>query len=249
MKNLLIDGDGIAFQLCIGLEHEVRWSENLHTLHSNPHEAIDGFLVWLREMQDTFAAINYKFAFTGSKNFRKGVDNTYKFHRKKTRKPLAYSALLEFIEENYDCTTVDELEADDLLGIWQTDPEAEDTCIISDDKDLLTIPGRVYRLGELHTISRTEADYYWLKQSLTGDTADGYKGCPGVGEKAAEKLLSEFRKTGELAVGWQAVVDAFTKAKLTGEDALRQARLARILRYEDYPDNEIKLWSPEGLYE
>ena len=47
---------------------------------------------------------------------------------------------------------------------------------------------------------------------------------------------------------WDAVVEAFTfKAGLTEADALKQARLARILRWSDW-NSETKtpiLWSPK----
>jgi DNA polymerase-1 len=42
------------------------------------------------------------------------------------------------------------------------------------------------------------------------------------------------------------VVDAYLKAGLTEEDALMNARMARILRAEDwdFENNEVKLWTP-----
>ena len=75
-------------------------------------------------------------------------------------------------------------------------------------------------------------------QTLIGDIADGYKGCPGIGAVKAKKLLDE-------APVWATVKDAYEKAGLTEEDALQQARMARILRSSDYPDGQVKLWSPE----
>jgi DNA polymerase-1 len=72
-----------------------------------------------------------------------------------------------------------------------------------------------------------------------------------VGKVKAEKLLTvtnipdmplaELRE-----MRWAAVVAAYEKAGLTEQDALTQARLARILRYSDW-DNEKKepiLWTP-----
>jgi DNA polymerase-1 len=78
-------------------------------------------------------------------------------------------------------------------------------------------------------------------QTLVGDTSDGYKGCPGVGKVKAEKLLA-----GNDKLYWEIVRATFEKAGLTEQDALTQARLARILRFSDW-DNEKKepiLWSP-----
>jgi DNA polymerase-1 len=73
-----------------------------------------------------------------------------------------------------------------------------------------------------------------------GDATDGYGGCPGIGPKTAEKLLD---KHGAV---WKTVVDAYLKAGLTEEDAIMNARMARILRAEDwdFENNEVKLWTP-----
>jgi DNA polymerase-1 len=57
----------------------------------------------------------------------------------------------------------------------------------------------------------------------------------------AEKLLTGITQR------WPIVLEAFLKAGLTEQDALTQARLARILRFSDW-DNETKqpiLWSPK----
>ena len=45
---------------------------------------------------------------------------------------------------------------------------------------------------------------------------------------------------------WQSVIDAYKSKGYTEEDALRNARMARILRAEDYDfkNKEVKLWKP-----
>ncbi|NIP35027.1 MAG: exonuclease, partial [Thermoplasmata archaeon] len=35
------------------------------------------------------------------------------------------------------------------------------------------------------TITKVEADRFWMKQTLMGDKTDGYDGIPGVGPKTA----------------------------------------------------------------
>jgi len=47
MNHLLIDGDGIAYSICSGVEQEIRWEENLHTLHSRLEDCIDIFNKYL----------------------------------------------------------------------------------------------------------------------------------------------------------------------------------------------------------
>jgi len=133
------------------------------------------------------------------------------------------------------------LEADDVLGILATSGNRfieGEKVIVSEDKDLKTIPCKLWKSGELLNITKEEADYNHLFQTLTGDTTDGYSGLRGVGEVKAKTILN--------VPTWSSVENAFIKAGYTKEDALTQARLARILRFEDY-DFEYdtpKMWLP-----
>ena len=61
---------------------------------------------------------------------------------------------------------------------------------------------------ELLEISEADADRYFLTQVLTGDTADGYKGVPGIGPKKAEAILGP-------RPDWAAVEKAYIDAGLT----------------------------------
>lgn len=179
---------------------------------------------------------------SGSKNFRYQLDPSYKSNRKGTRKPLGYNALVEWLKETYQERVVSNtlLEADDYLGILATKPDAPESIIVSDDKDLQTIPGKLYRLGSLSTIDDNQAERYWMLQTLMGDPADGYKGCPGVGPVKADKILA---KPGSY---WENVKREYLKAGLSEDYAVLQARLARILRFADW-DSTLKqpiLWAP-----
>jgi DNA polymerase-1 len=129
------------------------------------------------------------------------------------------------------------LEADDVLGILGT--SNPDTIIWSEDKDLLTVPARHWLNGEVATITEEEADYNLAYQTLVGDSTDNYSGCPTVGPKTANKLLSN-------GCGWDKVVAAFKAKGLSEEVALENARLARILRNGEYDTDtgEVKLWQP-----
>ena len=71
-----------------------------------------------------------------------------------------------------------------------------------------------------------------------------YSGVPGIGVKRAETL---FNKEG---YSWATVVKAFTDKGLTEDDALLNARLARILTIDDYDTErqEPKLWTPSNSY-
>ena len=93
---------------------------------------------------------------------------------------------------------------------------------------------------EMLTISFEEAQKHFFTQVLTGDPSDGYKGVPGIGAKRAEAALGT-------RPSWGAVIHAYQKAGMTEQDALQQARLARILRWSEWdPANaKVKLWEIE----
>jgi DNA polymerase-1 len=139
------------------------------------------------------------------------------------------------------------LEADDLLGITAT--TAGNKCIIiSEDKDLKTIPCTLYnpRHRMLTEVSEFEADYFFMMQTLTGDTTDGYSGCPSIGPKKAEAALSGCKTISEM---WEAVVATYAKAKLSEEVALQQAQVARICRATEFNIKTGKVipWTPPTL--
>jgi DNA polymerase-1 len=251
---LLIDGDEYLYKACAALETEVQWDEQNHVLACNAEEAWDVFVGSIEKIKDALDAETGYLAFTGKGNFRQAIYPPYKNHRPK-RKPMCYGLLRERAQQHFKCHSVDGLEADDVLGIWATSGKFGDTIVVSSDKDMQTLPTRIYRGGEVVTVSVSEANYFWLFQTLTGDTADGYPGCPGIGKVKAEKLLDEFWAHGKdhpvqeyvTEAAWEAVVRTFEAAGLTYDDALTQARLARILRVEDWDSEkkEVKLWNPK----
>jgi DNA polymerase-1 len=251
---LLIDGDEFLFRACAAVEKEVKfnvilgevdWNEPpIHVLGSNPVQAREVLDEMIERIFERFGTRNHAMCFSSPPNFRYGVDPTYKNNRANSRKPLCYVELREQVENDFKCRAFPGLEADDVMGVLATHPKTvreSQPIIVSQDKDMQTIPTQVWRQGELMTISEAQADYYHLYQTLVGDTSDGYKGCPGVGKVKAEKLLTGITQR------WPIVLEAFLKANLTEQDALTQARLARILRWSDW-DNEKKqpiLWSPK----
>lgn len=252
MTTLLIDGDLLIYKAASAVERAEKWDDQNWVLSSNIEEAKDVFLGFLSHLLDEFGTdAHVRFAFTKGRNFRYDLTDTYKSHRKETRKPMCLVELREYIEANYKTYSHPKLEADDILGIWATNGYIHEPVIVSDDKDMLTIPGKVYRQGEVVEVTEAEADYNWMYQTLVGDSADGYTGLPGCGPKGAEKLLLDrFHKTRpsqSMAKWlWPVVVKAYEAKGLTEDDALLQARLARILRSSDWDSEkkEVILWTP-----
>ncbi len=236
MTLLLIDGDIIAYKAAASAEQPVDWGDGHWTLHAWEQDVairVSDQISKLLEapVQDCIVALS------DSTNFRKDVAPYYKANRKDTRKPMLLHWARDYIKSEYNTIIYRGLEADDVLGILGT--ANPDTIIWSEDKDLLTIPAQHWIAGEVVEISEIEADHNFLYQTLVGDSTDNYKGCPSVGPKTAEKIL-------EFGDGWGAVVRAFLSKGLTEDDALENARLARILRNGEYDTDtgEVKLWNP-----
>lgn len=151
-----------------------------------------------------------------------------------------------------------------------------DKIVVGRDKDFKTIPGKHHTLRDLdengepivRTVTLAEADAFHMTQALAGDRVDGYAGCPGIGmERAArivanpevltpeEGVVTRGPRKGERTTKWvatptddvwAAIVSQYRKAGLGEKDALRTARLARILRASDYDlqTARITLWTP-----
>lgn len=247
---LLIDADMFAFRACAAATREAEWESGISSYFADFEEVKHIFTETLSNAVERALALH---KYTGDytiilclsdreKNFRKALLPTYKAHRK-GQKPLCYWKLIDWLEAEGTTCQKDTLEADDCIGILATLPENEGACIIiSGDKDLRTIPGFHYDFlqDEYSCITEDEADRNFLMQTLTGDPTDGYSGCPKIGKVGAERILAA-------DCTWQAVVKAYEKQGLTEDDALAQARAARILRAEDYDrkKKEAIPWTPK----
>jgi DNA polymerase-1 len=247
MKRLaLIDADIPLYHVCSAVEHPVDWGNDIWTLHADFLEAAQLFDNTVADLKDMAMADKVVLCFSGSCNWRMDVLPSYKAHRASNRKPVVYVPLKEYACSRYDCVIHPNLEADDCLGIIATGPKSRwRNCsvvvMLSEDKDLLTVPGTLLnpRTAETTVISKELANYNHLYQTLVGDAVDNYKGCPGVGPVSAHTLL-------RAEPTWDTVVAAYAKAGLSEEDALIQARVARILRHREYntKTQEVKLWKP-----
>jgi len=177
-------------------------------------------------------------AISAPTNYRKTVNPEYKANRKNTRRPLCLKPLIEFIKEEYNHVVLDDIEADDVMGILATqDPEKY--LIVSDDKDMLTIPdAHIWKDGVVTHITPEEAYENFICQALKGDATDGYYGISGVGEVKARRIIEKHR--GSEASIWEGVLKAY---KGDEEAALMNARMARILTHKLWDEKPI-LWTP-----
>jgi len=241
---LLIDTELFLFRAAAAAEYEAEWAPGEWTYICRHEEAQAGFQGLIGELMDMAPDHQPVLVFGGMVSFRYGVWPSYKANRRTLRKPAGWAALttwalLHAPSRGWDVFSLQDVEGDDALGLAARPGDI----IASDDKDMLTLPGRLLRKGELLEISQDQADRNFYQQTLTGDAADGYPGCPGIGKVNAERLIDTANGPEEM---WATTIHAFRKAGKSDHYALQMARCARILRPGEY-DYETKtpiLWNP-----
>jgi|TARA_Y100000813_G_scaffold178178_1_gene145153 DNA polymerase-1 len=241
--NLLIDADFIVYKCCAACETEIDYGEDVIFVTSNFSDAYNAVKKEVEKIKSAFGGFASPILFfSDSKNFRKKIYPEYKGHRNR-KKPCGYKRVIRNLRIEYNVIIMPELEADDAMGIYAT--QHPGNVIVSPDKDMKQIAGKLYDLETSKDITAEEGAKWHLIQTLAGDQTDGYSGVPGIGVKRAETL---FNKEG---YSWSTVVKAFEDKGLTETDALTNARLARILTIDDYDTKrqEPKLWTPESTYE
>ena len=239
---LLIDADFIVYKSCAAAETEIDFGNDVILVTSNFSDAYGATQRELTKLRDQFGSFTpIILFFSDSINFRKKILESYKGHRNR-KKPCGYKRVINQLKTEYEVIIMPQCEADDAMGIYAT--QNPGNMIVSPDKDMKQIPGKLYNLDEKFTVTKREGATWHLIQTLAGDQTDGYGGVPGIGVKRAATL---FEKEG---YSWKTVVKAFKDKDLTEQDALINARLARILTVEDYDfkKNSPILWTPTADY-
>lgn len=174
--------------------------------------AIMGFVNTLNEVitkeQPTYMAV----AFDHGKTFRHEAFPAYKAQREETPEDIRASVpIIKDILEAYHIPVfqADGFEADDVIGTLATAAGREgiETYMLTPDKDYgQLVGGNVYIYRPRHgggydTLGESEVTQkYGIETTaqvidllaLMGDSADNFSGCPGVGEKTAAKLITQF---------------------------------------------------------
>ena len=258
-RTVIIDGDVVVYKVAeaVADSYEITTDEDDEFIYrnigwANKQQAKDYVETLIDKICKDCKADSVAICLSDMKaNFRKKLNPNYKSNRKSI-KPILYEFIRKYIEteSGYKLYEKPTLEADDVIGILATSEKIikGDKVVWSLDKDFKTIPCKFHRAGvngkdKSVVISPEEADWWFMYQTLIGDRVDGYMGCPNIGDKRARQILG---KVGENSVEkmWELVAKSYQKCGLTKEDALLNARMARILRVEDYDfkNKEVKLW-------
>ena len=237
---LLIDSDFLAYKAAQACEIGIDFGEDVIIAQSQFSEVLKVFNNELNKVTKAMMEDDFILYFSSTKNFRKKIYPDYKGHRMK-RKPLGYKRLVNYCRKNHNFKLIEGLEADDTIGIEATRFADPHNIIVSPDKDMRQIPSTLWDMkDDVVEITKDDGDRWHLIQSLSGDPTDGYSGCPGIGVKRASELLDKNENK------WEAVCKAYRDRGLSDDDALLNARLAKILQKEDFDHdrNQPILWTP-----
>lgn len=241
---LVIDADVLAYEAAAGEQQVYEWGEGVVGVRPGTlDEALVHIQHKLDEWMTHFKASHYALCLTDEDNFRKRLYPPYKASR--VVKPVLLPEVRKYMLEKLAAYKRKGLEGDDVIGILTTHPKLikGPKLMISVDKDMLQIPGTLYRphKNEVVTISREESIYWHYYQTMVGDPTDEYPGIRGIGDVKARRLLEN-----DPAEWWPRMV-ALGREKGMDEDALLvQARVAKILQHTDYNyhTKEPILWTP-----
>ncbi len=240
---ILIDADFIVYKSCAAAETELDWGDDVIIVTSRFSDAMNAVKREIEKIKTKFMwdVPEVILFFSDSINFRKKILPDYKGHRNR-KKPCGYKRVINELKKTHEVIIMPTLEADDAMGIYATKNPGNTIC--SPDKDMRQIPGNLYDMEKFTLIEKDDGAKWHLIQALSGDQTDGYAGLIGVGVKRAQTL---FESKG---YSWKTVVEAYKEKGFTEDDALVNARLARILTVDDYDFTNRKPipWTPKADY-
>lgn len=159
----------------------------------------------IKEVMDVTGATDKIVFLSHPINAREELYPEYKANRDTTHKPFWYNEIKEFLTIRHKAVLSEEGdEADDAMGIAQgASTTASVICTI--DKDLDMIPGLHYNWSKtrrddgVYSIDKHDANRFFYKQCLIGDSTDNIPGLwKRMGEKASKKVLAPIdHMTGE----------------------------------------------------
>lgn len=253
-RTLLIDADILAYRSSSANQRSYDWGNGIASVAADEAAARRYAEEEVERLANRLKADEVLICLSDDFNsFRKDrIWRGYKELRTATERPVHLYDMKRWLSEEYETALWPTLEADDVMGIIATDPSRTDErIIVSADKDLMTVPGKLFRpqhakLGILD-ITPLQAVRFHFWQTLVGDTTDGYPGLRGVGPLShwAEDVLEA--ESEEEA--WDTVLAAYGSKGLTETEALVQARLARILQFPDWDGRSVRLWLPPAWEE
>lgn len=233
---------------------------NLSTKDGTPTGGVFGFatmaLEVIRQLKPDYVCVAWDKSGT---NIRKRLEMypAYKAGRKpappdfKEQIPVLHDLLAAFGWPLYE---LDDYEADDIMGTLAVQARAKgiDTALVTSDLDLLqVINGNVHVYALKKGLSNIELfhpesfkEKYGIDvhqfldlKAIKGDSSDNIPGVPGIGEKGAVELLTQYKTLDGIYDNIELIKDSLKKKLVAGKDsAYLSKKLAAI-----WTDAPIKL--------
>jgi len=188
----LLDGDVITYQTGFASDAQAK---RLGKTHEDLSYCLHGVSETIKSIVKTAGADDYVVFVSSPINHRKTIFADYKANRDPTHKPHWYAEIHKYLFERHSAIFSEEGdEADDALGIVQCSG-GQETIICTIDKDLDCIPGWHYNFSKtrkengVYWIEEEEANRFFYKQILTGDSTDNI---PGMFKKMGKKATSKY---------------------------------------------------------
>lgn len=221
---LLIDADSLIWKAALS---------SIKSFGSQTFNDVEGAIKSFRGRLEVILRLvenpEYILCYSSGKSFRVNIDPSYKDHRPPP--PPIVPIVKQEVYSLFGGIQWPGLEADDIVGIHHNPfplSASETTVVYSEDKDLQQLSGLyLSRTGGIMFRTPDEAYRSFYTQVLIGDPADGYSGCPGIGPKKAAMLLQDAPRH----ILWDIICHTFESRGLTEADAIKQAKLAWILKF------------------
>lgn len=212
--------------------------------------AVLGFCNTLKEILDKERPAYLGVAFDHGKTFRHEAYPPYKAQRQETPEDIRLSVpvIQDILRAMHiPILMADGFEADDVIGTLATKAgeAGVETYMLTPDKDYgQLIGGNVYMYRPRHgggydKIGEKEIEEkYGIKSAsqvidllaLMGDSSDNYPGCPGVGEKTAVKLISQFGSTENLLAHTDQLKGKMREKVEGARDDIRMSKFLATIR-------------------
>ena len=255
---LLLDGMSLAFRAFFALPPEMKTKDGVVT------NAAFGFMSMLSLLvrDHTPSGVAVAFDLPGT-TFRDEIVTEYKGGRDATPPELEpqFGIIIDLLGAlAIPVVTMPDYEADDVLATLATRArdQGRDVIVVTGDRDCFQLVEDPHvrvlynRRGvsdyslydEAGIIERTgvEPRRYPLLAALRGDPSDNLPGVPGIGEKTAAKLLTQFADFGELFAGLSQLTPKLRESLAANEElARRNAEVMVLVRDLDLTVDQTEL--------
>ena len=206
-KLFLVDGSNHAFRVQYALPPQ-------HASDGFPTRVLYGFTLLFQKMMKAYRPDYCAVSFDSGKSFRHETFADYKGHRPDMPEDMKrqWEWLPRLVEGfGYACVQAEGFEADDVLGtmaVMFASPDLH-VYIVSSDKDFAQLmspnihlldegKGKTYKVADIPSKFKLAEDAELAPErvldllALSGDTTDNIPGVPGIGDKTAAKLISQY---------------------------------------------------------